>query len=78
MAPGAPVFEVDRGARLGRAGALSYQVIANWVLAAHRTQGLAQMRMGTCDTEGFWTYAINGRSGDARAAALFAQLVPQV
>lgn len=76
VAPDAPVFEVDRRTPLGHDGSLSYQVVVNWILAAHRTQGLAQMQMGSRHIEGFWTYAINGRAGDARAAALFAQLDP--
>lgn len=71
---GAPVFELDRRARLGPRGALDLHVVVSWSVAAHLTQGLAQTRMRSADLEGFWSYAINGAAGEARAAALFAQL----
>jgi len=73
---GAPVLELDRRARLGPRDALDLHVVVSWSVAAHLTQGLAQMRMRSADLEGFWCYAINGAAGAARASALFAQLAP--
>jgi LmbE family N-acetylglucosaminyl deacetylase len=70
----APVLELDRRARLGPGGALDLHVVVSWAVAAHLTQGKAQMRMRGADLEGFWCYAMNGEAGAARAAALFTRL----
>lgn len=71
---GAPVLELDRRARVGARDALDLHVVVSWAVAAHLTQGLAQMRMRSADLEGFWSYAINGAEAEARASALFASL----
>lgn len=74
VAASAPVLEVDRRKRVGARGTLDLHVVVSWAVAAHRTQGLAQMRMRGADLEGFWSFALNGAAGAARAAALFQRL----
>jgi LmbE family N-acetylglucosaminyl deacetylase len=55
--------------------ALSYQIIANWVVAAHKSQGLFQMESGRHDAELFWRFE-NGVDGDLRTHTLFRRLQP--
>src|SRR5215471_15733080 len=49
-----PALVFDRTARFGYREALSYQIVANWVIAEHKSQGLFQMDCGKHDMEEFW------------------------
>ncbi len=57
-----PVFVFDRNARFGHGGALNYQIVVNWVIAEHKSQGLFQTDCGKYDVEQFWAFAISGNA----------------
>jgi LmbE family N-acetylglucosaminyl deacetylase len=61
----APAFVFDRNSRFGYAGALNYQIVANWVIAEYKSQGLFQTDCGKHDLEQFWLFALGGAAGDA-------------
>jgi len=65
----APVFSFNRSKGFGHNVALTYQIIANWVIAEHKSQGLFQTDYGRHDAERFWAFAITPRAGE-RAAEL--------
>jgi LmbE family N-acetylglucosaminyl deacetylase len=52
-----PAFVFDRNARFGHEGALNYQIVANWVVAEHKSQGLFQTDCGKYDAERFWVFS---------------------
>jgi N-acetylglucosamine malate deacetylase 2 len=56
----APLFAFDRTAHFGFRNALSYQIVVNWVIAEHKSQGLFQTESGKSDSEQFWLYEENG------------------
>lgn len=71
---GPPAFDFDRTYKFGFNRSLDYQIVANWVIAEHKSQGLYQTRMGAITHEYVWVF--NGGDPDirTRAAALFEQL----
>jgi LmbE family N-acetylglucosaminyl deacetylase len=64
-----PVFSFDRNTRFGHQAALSYQIVANWVMAEHKSQGLFQTDYGKYDAERFWAFAVTPRAWE-RASEL--------
>lgn len=69
-----PMVVVDRRAPVAGSGAVPYGVVADWVIAAHKSQGLMQTRMGAYDAELYWSLACNGTEHEARALALLGPL----
>lgn len=65
------VLELDRNVMFGFRDALSYQIIANWVIAEHKSQGAFQMAMGKADVEDFEVFQLSGSDGAERAKKLF-------
>ena len=55
--------------------ALTYQIISNWVVAAHKSQGLFQMESGRHESEIFWQFDGTTET-EFRTQALFEQLQP--
>jgi LmbE family N-acetylglucosaminyl deacetylase len=47
------VFVTDRSVKFGFKDALNYQIIVNWVIAAHKSQGALQSGMNRADREEF-------------------------
>jgi len=47
------VYVTDRAVKFGFHDALNYQIIVNWVIAAHKSQGAFQMGMNGADREEF-------------------------
>jgi LmbE family N-acetylglucosaminyl deacetylase len=72
----APRFHFDRNHHFGLHDALSYQIIVNWEIAEHKSQGTLQLAAGKYRFENFQLFALCGDDGPRRAAALFAQLSP--
>jgi N-acetylglucosamine malate deacetylase 2 len=60
----APVFSFDRNKGFGHNILLTYQIIANWVIAEHKSQGLFQTDYGKHDAERFWAFAITQRASE--------------
>ena len=71
---GSDVREFRRSRRFGYQNALSYQIIANWVIAEHKSQGLLQMDVSRHDVERFWRFEASGPRSAERGDWLFAQL----
>ena len=64
----APAFVFDRTARFGYRDALSYQIVVNWVIAEHKSQGLFQTAYGKHELEEFWRFAVSGSSAQRHTA----------
>jgi LmbE family N-acetylglucosaminyl deacetylase len=62
------VYVTDRSIKFGFKDALDYQIIVNWVIAAHKSQGAFQMDMNRADREEF-VILENGSANDAEVAA---------
>ncbi len=76
------VFVTDRAVKFGFRNALDYQIIVNWVIAAHKSQGALQNDVNRADREEFVILesgATDGATNNAadevgRASALFRAL----
>lgn len=55
-----PVIVFDRTKSFGYHDALNYQVVVNWVIAEHKSQGLFQMDCGRYQFEQFWVFKASG------------------
>jgi N-acetylglucosamine malate deacetylase 2 len=71
---GSDVHEFWRSSPFGFRDALNYQIIVNWVIAAHKSQGLFQMDAGRHDVERFWRFEVSGSNSPGNALRLFEQL----
>jgi len=69
-----PVLVFDRTAQFGYQNTLSYQIVVNWVIAEHKSQGLFQTDYGRHELEEFWLFAVSGSDASARAESLEAGL----
>jgi N-acetylglucosamine malate deacetylase 2 len=67
-----PVLVFDRTASFGYHDALNYQIVVNWVIAEHKSQGLFQRDCGRHDVEEFWV--LSGDEGGERLHHLRAQI----
>jgi LmbE family N-acetylglucosaminyl deacetylase len=61
-AAGEPAMVFDRNAPFGNQPALNYQIVANWVIGEHKSQGLFQTDWGKHDAERFWAFAVTPRA----------------
>jgi N-acetylglucosamine malate deacetylase 2 len=71
---GPPDFDFDRKQSFGFNNALNYQIIANWVIAEHKSQGLYQTNVNRFTNEYFWIYDRDKADNRARAMKLFGTL----
>ncbi|MGB8846830.1 MAG: hypothetical protein WCC73_14185, partial [Terracidiphilus sp.] len=78
------VFVTDRAVKFGFKDALDYQIIVNWVIAAHKSQGAFQMDMNRADREEFVVLesatpseAADKAADEARASGLFHAIAEQ-
>jgi len=71
---GEPDFDFDRSRKFGFNDALDYHIIANWVIAEHKSQGMYQTNVGRFTNEYFWVYNRADPETQARASDLFALL----
>ncbi|MDR3717713.1 MAG: PIG-L family deacetylase [Bryobacteraceae bacterium] len=67
---GAPAFSFDRTKSFGHDGALRYEIVVNWVIAEHKSQGLFQGDCGRHDVERFWLFDQPVKDAQARVRAL--------
>jgi N-acetylglucosamine malate deacetylase 2 len=65
-----PVFVFDRTTSFGYRNALDYQIVVNWVIAEHKSQGLFQKDYGADQLEQFWLFAVSGVGAAKRAEEL--------
>jgi LmbE family N-acetylglucosaminyl deacetylase len=71
-----PVFVFDRDSHFGYRNALNYQIVVNWFIAEHKSQGLFQTDSGKHQLEQFWLFEASGRDAERRARELAARLTP--
>jgi LmbE family N-acetylglucosaminyl deacetylase len=69
-----PALVFDRTAQFGYQNTLSYQIVVNWVIAEHKSQGLFQTDYGRHELEEFWLFSVSGREASARAGNLATDL----
>ncbi len=74
VAGGAPLARFDRTQKFGLNDRLDYKIIANWVIAEHRSQGTMQLLMNRGDIECFWYFDANGPEGRDRVTDVFTRL----
>ncbi len=71
----APNFILDVSSRFGNGKQVSYQVVAQWVVDAYKSQGdMQQNHAYIGDKETFRLFDINDDSGITKVTALFEQL----
>ena len=71
-----PSFVFNRNASFGYRDALNYQIVVNWFIAEHKSQGLFQTDSGKHQLEQFWLFEASGRDAEVRVRELAAQLKP--
>jgi N-acetylglucosamine malate deacetylase 2 len=69
-----PQFQFDRDTRFGYQESLSYQIVVDWVIAEHKSQGLFQTRCQQDRFENFWLFTLNRNSATREAESVFAAL----
>jgi LmbE family N-acetylglucosaminyl deacetylase len=62
-----PLLVFDRASSFGFRSALNYQIVVNWVIAEHKSQGLFQTESGKTDAEFFWLFEASGPDAVQRA-----------
>ena len=55
-----PAVTFDRESSFGYHNALNYQIVVNWVIAEHKSQGLFQNDYGKEESEQFWLFEASG------------------
>ena len=63
-------FVFDRSTPFGQDDRLNYNIIANWMIAEHKSQGTMQLLVSSEGVERFWVFEMNGREGIARTERL--------
>lgn len=71
----APAFSFDRTRGLGPDGTLHYEIVVNWVIAEHKSQGMFQNDYGRHDLERFWLFDQHLANAEARVEALSGALL---
>lgn len=64
-------FEFDRNQTFGFNDRLTYNIIANWVIAEHKSQGTMQLLMGSNMIEQYWYVESNGEKALDKTKAYF-------
>lgn len=64
-------FEFDRTQTFGHNDRLDYNIIANWVIAEHKSQGTMQQFMDVGKVEQYWYYDLNRPEGVAKTRNFF-------
>ena len=75
-ASSAPAFSFDRTRSSGQEGALRYDIVVNWMIAEHKSQGLFQSDYGRHDLERFWMFDQHLDNSSERVHALWTALLP--
>ena len=72
-----PEFYFDRDVHFGYEHSLSYQIVVDWVIAEHKSQGLFQTKCLQDRFENFWVFKTIVSSAVDKTAALFREVVPE-
>jgi hypothetical protein len=71
---GQPLVEFDRTQKFGFNNRLDFRIIANWVIAEHKSQGAMQLNMNRGDAECYWFFDINDGARETAVRDLFDRL----
>ncbi|MCX6593252.1 MAG: PIG-L family deacetylase [Acidobacteria bacterium] len=77
VASAAPSFEFNRSRPFGFKNALNYNIVVNWMIAEHKSQGMFQNDSGKHDRERFWLFTENPAGALDRAGKLFSAVNQQ-
>ena len=69
--PGVKPFVFDRTEPLSEDGRLDYQIVVNWLIAEHKSQGTMQLLMNQGARECYWYFDANDPEGKERVKTLF-------
>ena len=69
-----PMFTFNKNASFGYKNQLTYQIIVNWEISEHKSQGTMQLYMNGSDYENFWYFSMNAPEGIAKCRDLFQRL----
>lgn len=69
-----PIASFDKMQSFGFKDRLNYQIIVNWVIAEHKSQGTMQLFMNKGDKENFYFFAINNTDRIEWVDKIFQQL----
>lgn len=67
-------FQLDRTIGFGHNNKLNYKILANWLIAEHKSQGTMQTYMNMGDNENFWYFDMNAPERKAETATFFEKL----
>ncbi len=67
-------FQFDKTQGFGYKNKLNYKIVANWLIAEHKSQGTMQTFMNMGDYENYWYFDINAPEKKAETAAFFEKL----
>ncbi len=68
------LFAVDRTAKFGHRHQLDYRIVANWAIAAHKSQGTMQTFVNGRGEEVYYLFELSGTGARERAEGWFAAL----
>lgn len=71
---GPPDYTFNRTRKFGFNNALDYQIVVNWMIAEHKSQGLYQTNMNRSTHEYFWVFNRTDAAVAAKAKQVFALL----
>jgi hypothetical protein len=71
-----PALVFDREAAFGYHDLLNYQIVVNWLIAEHKSQGLFQRDSGQHRFEQFWLFAASGETALQQLSELQTMLDP--
>jgi len=71
-----PAFHFDRETHFGYEKSLSYQIVVDWVIAEHKSQGLFQTKCLQDRYENFWVFGTAVPGAVDKTSALFAAVSP--
>ncbi|MBS1494559.1 MAG: PIG-L family deacetylase [Bacteroidetes bacterium] len=74
ISPDPLMFTFDRTAPFGFQDRLNYKIIANWVIAEHKSQGTMQLLMNMGDIEEYIWYDLNDKNKIEQTKQLFDKL----
>ena len=69
-----PAFQIDRTTPFGYKNKLNYKIVANWLIAEHKSQGTMQTFMNQGDYENFWYFDVNKPEKKAETQRFFEKL----
>ena len=71
---GGPVARFDRTQTFGFNDRLNFEIIGNWVIAEHKSQGVMQLRMNQLKEECYWSFDLNADGTTTEVEDLFQRL----